>query len=146
MNAERLHSASLETLLCSTLDSQESLLALAGFKRWSKSCGDCTSTCCAPASDYIPLVVLMYLNQSLNGRISPSFQRAGIFYVSCYSFSLCSLFDKYNYSLAKLLQITKGKKLCLSLTTIETSSLISGGTQCSQMQLIDMNSTMDFVL
>lgn len=59
---------------------------------------------------------------------------------------LSALFDKCNCSLVKLLQITKGRKLCLSLTINETSSLISGGTQHSQMQLIYMNSTRDFVL
>lgn len=95
------------------------------------SCGDCVPTYWNPVSLYIPLVDLMYLNQSLKLKNESWFQRIGNFHVSCYSFSVCALFDKYNCSLAKLLQITKGRKLCLSLTINETSSLISGGTQCS---------------
>lgn len=95
------------------------------------SCGYCVPTCWTPVSAYVPLEALMYLNQSLKLKNESWFQRTGIFHVSCYYFSLCALFDKYNFSLVKLLQITKGRKLCLSLTINETSSLISGGTQCS---------------
>lgn len=97
-------------------------------------------------SAYVPLVALMYLNQPLKLKNAFGFQRTEVFHVSCCSFSLGAMFDKYNCSFQNLLQITKCRKMCLFLTINKTRSLISSVTQCSWIHLIYMNSTIDFVL
>lgn len=99
-----------------------------------------------PSSAYVPLVALMYLNQPLKLKNAFGFQRTEVFHVSCCSFSLGAMFDKYNCSLQNLLQITKCRKMCLFPTINKTRSLISSVTQCSWIHLIYMNSTIDFVL
>lgn len=90
INTERLGSTSPEALLGSALNSH----ALEGLRGWSMSYGDCVPTGWTPASAYIPLAALVYMNQSLELKNESRFQRIRIFHASWYFFSLCALFDK----------------------------------------------------